>query len=183
MMFPGGQFYLTKEIFMVKRFIIASLLGLALSGTAVVAQHPGKLGVGIVYGMGLGSGGLGGYNVGLSLKVPSLPVYWTVNAQINSSIFGIGGSGDYYFIDQSLVPNINLGWYLGLGGYLGTLFYKDNIALWGGVRVPIGLSFMPANWIEIFLEVAPNLGITLIPDFYFPHGSYVNPALGIRIWI
>jgi hypothetical protein len=168
---------------MLKKMMMAAALGLALGTAVVFAEHPGGLGIGGVFGMGVGKGGLGGYNAGLSLKAPGLPVFWAINAHINNSSFGVGGSGDYYIIDKTLIPGIGLGWYLGIGGYVGTLFTSNDRGLWAGFRLPVGLSWIPVDWFELFLEIAPNLGLNFLPNFEFPHGSFLNPAIGFRFWL
>ncbi|MDR0412040.1 MAG: hypothetical protein LBH75_08735 [Treponema sp.] len=160
-----------------KKFLAVCAIGLALATGSVFADHPSGLGLGVVFG-----GGVGEYNGALSLKVPSLPVYWTVRLGIWDSSFGLGVTGDYYIIDSTLVSSINLGWYLGLGGYAGLWGFSDKLGFAAGARLPIGLSWQFLGHGEIFLEIAPQLGIQVLPDVHFPHASFFNGALGFRYW-
>jgi hypothetical protein len=102
-------------------------------------------------------------------------------------------TGDYYFIDKPLVPEINLDWYLGLGGYAGMWIWKDNYRPSGaadgspdmsvtlGARLPIGLSWQPLDFLEVFMDVAPSLGLWVIP-LRFPDWD-VHVDVGVRFWI
>ncbi|MDR0635864.1 MAG: DUF3996 domain-containing protein [Treponema sp.] len=185
-----------------KKLFMVGVLGLALGITGVFAQHPSGWGIGIQGGLGLSGGG-----PALSLKVPSLPIFWAINLgfggsdkDYKTSRFEIGVSGDYYFYDQALLPDIGLGWYLGGGGY----FWFSNFTYhtpgqdqsWTGIglggRLPIGLSWMlpiPVK-LELYLQAVPSLGIKfLIGDTYGDDYNYdvfdfgIGGNLGIRIWL
>jgi hypothetical protein len=177
-----------------KKWFTVCVLGLALGVTGVFAQHPGGLGIGVQGGYG---GGLGG---ALSLKVPSLPVYWAISvgpfeSGSGYSAIGFGVSGDFYMFDQALLPDIGLGWYLGFGAGVGWYSYDssssnaDYASLSISGRVPIGLSWMipiPVK-LELFLQIVPSL------TFYIGmNGSDARSGLGtnffggdagIRIWL
>ena len=186
-----------------KKFIMVFVM-LSLLAIGAFADHPGTWGVGLMArgGWGYGSGGLGGG--ALSLKVPKLPIYWGINADLGSHYFGFGITGDMYLIDNNLASfdGPHLGWYLGLGGFLGFGTYHGNVADWTslsfGARVPIGLSFqIPVSTIsvEIFGALVPNLGL----GFWFWDSKYdeywkiedrgsiglvggIGAELGFRIW-
>jgi len=78
--------------------------------------------------------------------------------------------GDYIFL-RSGIEKIEdeiakpFGWYLG-GGAKVRIFTKekdtDDSAVGLGLRIPVGVTFYPAENIELFLELAP--GIALFPD-------------------
>ena len=177
---------------------------LSVLAIAAFADHPGVWGVGFMGrgGWGYGSGALGGG--ALSLKAPQLPIYWGINADIGKNYFGFGITGDKYFIDSFLL-NLDiatLGWYLGVGGFLGFGTYDNNSASWTnisfGARLPIGLSLqIPVSTIsvEIFGALVPNLGF----GFWFwdsKHDDYwkdenrdhigvvggIGGELGLRVW-
>ncbi|MDR2516245.1 MAG: DUF3996 domain-containing protein [Spirochaetaceae bacterium] len=186
---------------MLKRMVFVVMLGVALTTTAVFAQHPrGKTGIGIVgqYGGNWDGGGHGFNHLALSLKLSSIPIYWGVNLNIfNDDWLGFGITGDKYFIDQALVPDIGLGWYLGVGGYGSFTLYTGNAynAMWlgAGIRVPIGLSFViPSTPVEIFLDIAPSIGLGVgFGDYYGSGAGQHKPIwldggwggdLGIRFW-
>ncbi|MDR0644840.1 MAG: hypothetical protein LBG05_08075 [Treponema sp.] len=159
-----------------KKFLAVCVIGLALATGSVFADHPSGWGVGIV-----GGGGLGGFGGGLSLKAPSLPIYWVINARAGNEGLALAATGDYYFIDDVLVPDINLGWYFGVGGHASLWGFNDKLGLAAGVRVPIGLSWQFLGHGEIFLEVAPQVGVQILPSFGLDT-DFFNGALGFRFW-
>jgi hypothetical protein len=186
-----------------KKLFMVGVLGLALGITGVFAQHPGGLGIGIQGGFAFaGSGG------GLSLKLPSLPIYWVINLnfggnnrEYNTSWLTFGLSGDYYFYDQALVPEIGLGWYLGGGGYFwysGHTYHFPNSgdnrtwALIGlGGELPIGLSWMipiPVK-LELYIQAVPHIGfkIALAESYNSNYDTGLDWGfdgnIGIRIWL
>ncbi|MDR0784928.1 MAG: hypothetical protein LBE74_03470 [Treponema sp.] len=161
-----------------KKFLAVCAIGLALATGSVFADHPSGLGLGVVFG-----GGVGEYNAALSLKVPSVPIYWAIRLGIWDNSFGLGVTGDYYIIDNNLpVSGIDLGWYFGVGGYASLWGFDDKLGVIAGVRAPVGLSWQFLGHGEVFLEVAPQLGFQLLPKFRFPYASFFNGALGFRFW-
>jgi hypothetical protein len=162
-----------------KRFLAVFTFTVILAIGSVFAEHPNGWGVGILGqgGWSYGQSGLAG--AAISLKAPMLPVYWGINLHLGSNYLGLGLTGDYYLIDKKLA-NLSgpaLGWYLGIGGFLGLGIYdggswtdnsngKKYTASWTslsfGARLPIGLSFqVPVSSIslEIFAALIPNLGL------------------------
>lgn len=182
---------------MKKYLLVLALAAFFAAGTAF-ADYPDGLGIGVQFGFG-GAwddeyyGDPGG-NVALSLKIPSLPVFWTVNMALNKDWwdFYLGVSGDYYFIHQALVPEINLDWYLGVGAVIEvgkTKEYKVLGKTYGGdlwlgtaARLPVGLSIQPLDLLEIYFEVAPSIGAWIFDEFEFPFGGW-SGALGVRFWL
>jgi hypothetical protein len=174
-----------KGIEMKKTLFIFVLAVVIATGT-VFADHPNnKIGIGIV---GLWHGGWDGsrnYGGALSLKVPSMPIFWTVRVGFDTQAdyFSFGLSGDKYFIDKALIQEIKLHWFVGLGGYVYLDTWKDsNITCGIGARVPIGLSWHIVDVLELFLDIAPSLGMRLIPPLHFPDGGF-PVELGIRLWL
>lgn len=179
------------EVQMKKIIIVFALAAILATGTAF-ADHPDGWGVGIVGGYYGGWEGGGYPHFGLSLKVPDLPIFWGINLNISSYYFGLGVTGDYYFIDKILAPDINLHWFLGVGGWVNLGIWntgnKDGGVAFGlGARVPIGLSWQldlggsPLTFLEIFLDVAPSLGVYIAPGFHFPAGGWPI-EFGLRLW-
>ncbi|GHV66674.1 hypothetical protein AGMMS49928_01940 [Spirochaetia bacterium] len=186
---------------MKKRILMAVVLGVSLSVGAAFAQHPGGLGIGAVIQYGgswddIGHTGLGG--VALSLKVPSMPIYWGINVDLfQDHWFGLTVTGDKYIYDQALVPDISLGWFLGLGGYGSLHVYTgtgyDAMGIGVGIRVPIGLSWILAKQFELFLDIAPSIGIGIgIGDGYGTEPHQLSPLwidggwagdFGFRVWL
>jgi hypothetical protein len=162
---------------MKKLVIVLALTAIIVTGTAF-ADHPKGLGIGVLWSGEFFGGG--GHGAALSLKVPSVPLYWGIQLRGWSDVLYIGVTGDSYVIDQTLVKDIGLGWFFGIGGYGGLLLASNpNIAL--GLRLPIGLSWMPVKVFELFFGLTPTLGINLNP-FYFP--TWGAPLeVGLRLWL
>ena len=169
-----------------RKLSIILVLLLVLSVSTAFADHPAGWGVGIL-GRGAWSYGYDGYGgLALSLKAPMLPVFWGLNLDFGVGHFGIGVTGDFYFIDMKIADfnGPNLGWYLGVGGYFtfssrtgGHFDYngRRRTASWTslalGARIPIGLSFqipISAISLEIFAALIPNLGL----GFWFWDSMY-----------
>jgi hypothetical protein len=127
-----------------KKIVLVLLIGL-LVGTAAFADHDG-FGIGLVLG---GGGGLhgGGFYPGLSLKAPSIPIFWGIYASWynkadwgHENYFGITVTGDYYIIDNNLVSTtatnedgsykFKLDWYFGLGGAVNLHFWNKRYWEW-----------------------------------------------------
>jgi hypothetical protein len=164
-----------------KKLLAVCIIGLFLGTAGVFAKHPDGLGLGIV-----GRGGYGGYGPSLSLKIPSMPVYWAVNLAIWDSYFGVNVAGDYHIIDTALIPDINLDWYFGLGGYLSLGAwdhgpYGDGFGLAVGARAPLGLSWTFLKRFELFGDIYASLGLGIAPKIYFPDFG-VGGEIGIRYW-
>ena len=163
-----------------KKLILCGTLAFLLSVSGVFAEHPKTLGIGVLgrFGYGVGESF---YGAGLSLKLPSVPIFWGANIGLGDHFFGFGVTGDKYLIDQTLTEiggSIPFGWYLGLGGYFdfATWTWKDayyhngkwnnysrtNVAF--GARLPIGINLqIPISTIKLepFLEAALSLGLGL----------------------
>ena len=144
---------------MKKLLIVIALVAILATGTAF-ADHPDGFGIGLV-----GSYGWGGGGGGLSLKIPSIPIYWGVFFWGYEDNFSLGVTGDYYLLDDQIVSILH--WYLGLGGFFN---FNNHTRHWAnkdysyssfylGARIPIGLSLQPIPLLEVFLDVAPSFGV------------------------
>ncbi|MDP3176950.1 MAG: hypothetical protein Q8M76_03530, partial [Spirochaetaceae bacterium] len=117
--------------------LVLVLCVLAIASAAAYADHPAnQIGVGVV-----GGGGVLGGDIGLALKLPSMPIFWGVNLNLNSSGLGLRATGDYYFIDERLFAQdaFKIDWFLGLGGYLSLGMWNDGGHAGLGARAPVGL--------------------------------------------
>ena len=163
--------------------LILILLASTLVSVAAFADHPSSLGIGIVAGPHFSEGGAG-TDVGLSLKLPSMPIFWAVRLGINSNYTSLGITGDHYFIDEALLRDgkLRLDWYAGLGGYASLGFGNDDANAAIGARVPIGLSWHITPEFELWLGIAPSLGLSILPEFNFPDW-FIPGELGLRIWL
>jgi hypothetical protein len=146
------------------------------------ADHPNKLGIGLVGGGTFGRDSYSSGDVGLALKLPSIPLYWGINLNMNDSGVGLGVTGDKYFYDQTLLRegSFKLDWYLGLGGFA-TLGFYDDFSASLGARVPVGLSWHVVQPFEVWLGIAPSLGVQITP-FQFPTW-HVAGEVGARVWL
>ncbi|GHT41675.1 hypothetical protein AGMMS49965_11860 [Bacteroidia bacterium] len=113
---------------------------------------------------------------GISFKAPKIPIFWDVSLGLKKNWLHVGVSGDYYLLDKTFVEEINLGWYLGIGAYMG--FTRSGVgegswSLGGGVRVPIGLSWIFKEKLEVFGAWAPNIGT----------GGSLTFEAGVRYWL
>jgi hypothetical protein len=171
-----------------KKLVLVLLLGMLAVGAAF-ADHPqDKLGIGPVWRGGFGPSNW--WDIGLSLKVPSVPIFWSINVRPGSGYLILGATGDFYFKDDSIIAkemtnedgtyNFRLDWYFGLGAYLSLGFWNDYMAATFGLRVPIGLSWHIISSIEMFLGAAPSLGISTRGDL-FHWGLPVE--VGFRFWL
>jgi hypothetical protein len=169
------------EVYM-KKIALAALLCLILAAGAF-ADHPGGLGIGVVGAYHGNWDAAAGYpQYGLSLKAPGLPAFWGICLRINDSFFQLSLTCDKYIIDQTLIAGF--GWFIGLGAYANTVIPSGNgeFGLGFGARLPIGLSVQPVNILEIFVDIAPSVGISLVPSFDFPNGGW-PVEFGIRLWL
>ena len=181
---------------MSKRFVVAAVLAaVMLVGAAGKASalpespvHPGGLGIGVLWGMGFADGHSTS-NIALSLKHPAMPIFWGISLQLRENWMGFGVTGDAYWWGGYLVDTI-FGWYLGLGLYGNFAAYTgsgpDEAWLGLGGRLPMGLTFQPFDPLEIFLTLAPSLGVRIgtgggADDFAFDD-SFFNFEFGIRLW-
>jgi hypothetical protein len=160
-----------------KKLFLILILAAIITGAAF-AEHPKGLGIGGMWSGEFYPGNIMG--AALSLKLPSVPIFWGIHAHGWDSGLYLAVSGDKYLIDQTFIKEAGLGWYLGLGGYVGLTFASPPSAHLGA-RLPIGLSWMPVKFFELFLGLTPSLGINLNP-FYFPTWG-VPLEIGLRIWI
>jgi hypothetical protein len=127
---------------------------------------------------------------GISLKPQKIPVFWDVSLGLKDNHwFNVGVSGDYYFLDKTFVDEINLGWFLGVGAYVGFTSSGANENEWskfgGGIRAPIGLSWIFKENLEVFGAWIPSLGT----DFWKSSGAPADKDFGsltfeagVRYW-
>jgi hypothetical protein len=170
-----------------KKIIMVIALSAILATGSVFAVQDG-FGIGVIGGFGGGWGPDGTVAGGgaLSLKLPNIPVYWGINLDFWSGGMWLGVSGDFlHLIDnQPLVKDIGLSWFI-RGGLYGKLWLGGNwLALDFGARLPIGLSWQPIKLFELFLDVAPSigLGIAFIDPVHLGIGGGWVGELGIRLW-
>jgi hypothetical protein len=154
-----------------KLFVVLVVLLLATSG-AFAAKGSGLAigGEGAMY-----YGSVGGLPVGamLTLHLPQFPLMLGIGV---SAPFTIGITADDWVAHGNLVSVFD--WYAGVGGYLS--FDPTPLALSVGGRVPLGLQMWPLGQsLELFLEIAPAVGFSLVPTGFDWH---FQGAVGVRFW-
>ena len=177
-----------------KKFVFVAVLAIILA-VGAFAEHPSGWGIGVVGQYNWewdGFYGAGG--AALALKAPQYPIFWGINARLGLSYFNAGVTGDYYIVEGTIIDSLNFCWYVGLGGYANFYShfnnYNSNNNYTGvglGARVPGGVYIMPLSFIEVFMDLAPSLGLGLkfrnskvTP--YFPSGS-LGFDIGVRFWL
>ncbi|MDR2521267.1 MAG: hypothetical protein LBC72_01760 [Spirochaetaceae bacterium] len=160
-----------------KKFVLAGIVFLTLAGTFAYADHPDGFGIGI-QGGGAGAAGFGNYGGDITLKIPSIPIFWAGGVVLFPGYMSISVSGDKYLIDNEIVSM--LGWYfgLGVGAHIGM---GSELGIAAAFRVPIGLTFQPVDMLELYLQVVPQIGLSILPGIgLWPH--FWGGNLGIRLW-
>jgi hypothetical protein len=193
-----------------KKILLVFLFIAVLATGSVFADHPSGWGLGVLakwsgYGYydhwGYYHGDRSG-SLAFALKAPPIPIYWGINMALYNNMFSLGVQGDYYFIDKKMIPAANLHWYLGVG-FFGTFYNhtwgNDRDYSWNslriGARIPVGISFQPTQWFEVFTNFAPSIGIHI--DFegktgngyvyqkgqFYPAVELFPLEIGVRFWI
>jgi hypothetical protein len=149
-----------------------------LAGTFAYADHPEGFGIGVQAGAS-GAAGIGNYGGALSLKIPSIPIFWAIGAELFPGYMSVAVSGDKYLIDNEIASM--LGWYfgLGVGAHIGL---GNTLGVAAAFRVPIGLSFQPLDMLELYLQAVPQIGLAILPGIGL-WGNFWCGNLGIRVWI
>jgi len=190
----------------------AALAAILATGTAFAGiefgpspVHPDGWGIGILGGFGLdGRVNLGG--AALSLKAPALPIFWGINLDFWGGGWAAGVQGDFYFLGSMFDDSETFGWFFGLGAfaniarhYGGTIHhhtYGSRTREWtrfgAGVRVPIGLTFQPWDFFEVFGNLAGRFGLNYFDNRHdwdnsryrsFRPGIGIGGEIGVRFWL
>ncbi len=152
---------------MKKRLLLFVLLAALAAGPAFSFGIGGAFGLNYVGGFG--TGGM------LSVKFDDSPVVLGVGARFGSGWFNIGVTADWWLYETNLVKMLDL--YLGPGLYANIGSGSFDV----GVRIPVGLHIYVIDPLELFLEIAPAIGVGLSPVVYFPSWG-VQGAVGFRFW-
>lgn len=154
---------------MKKRIILALFL------ISIVTTTVGATAVGGIFSYSFG--GNNAYPGGaLTIKLDNYAPIFGIGVRGSGDYFALGATADWWMQREHLTGMIN--YYIGPGAYI-NLVMGDSTSLDLGARLPIGLQIFPIKNLEVFLEVAPSLGLAL-DSFNFHFG--VQPAFGIRFW-
>jgi hypothetical protein len=164
-----------------KKFLIIFILFIIVTGITFAQQPEKEFGIGAVAGWHGGWPGVTGWGyMSFALKIPHIPIYWALNTSFNFSYFHLGVSGDYYFFERPIVSSINLNWFIGAGAWV-NIGFGDASGFELGGRLPVGVRWHILDFLELFSDIAPSLGLRLMPDFYFPAGGWPI-EIGVRFW-
>jgi hypothetical protein len=194
-----------------KKTLLVLLFAGVLATGSVFADHPSGWGLGVLAKWS-GSGywdyrwhyphdNLEDASLAFALKAPSIPIYWGLSVALHDWWYSFGVQGDFYIIDIKMVPAANLHFFLGIGFFSTYYNYTYNrnrdytaSSLRIGLRVPVGVSFQPTSWFEVFTNFAPDLAVNF--DFegrengwtYQERRNYAVLELfpfeiGVRFWL
>jgi hypothetical protein len=155
-----------------KKILVVVVAIMLLASTGAFAKGTGLAigGEGALYFAGSGRLPISAM---LMLHFPQFPLMFGIGV---SNPFAIGLTADYWVGHGTLVSILD--WYAGIGGYLSLNMDPTDVTV--GARIPLGLQVWPlGQTLEIFLEVAPAIGISLIPTAFEWH---FQGALGFRFW-
>jgi hypothetical protein len=156
----------------VKKLLLVATVVLALASPSVFAatQHGWAVGGEAVFpfaGSSLPSSGM------INFKFTKIPIMFAVGI---STAPALGITADYWFANERIADVFD--WYAGVGGYM-TINWNPNGLAVGG-RIPLGLQAWPfGRNLEIFVEIAPAVGVSLVPTAFDWH---LQGALGLRFW-
>lgn len=125
-----------------------------------------------------GGGGVGGNGgAAITFKLDQLPLVFAADFAASSNWFVLGVTGDYWFIENTIVDTGigPFGWFLGGGVGVALRIWdsegKHDHSGFGmrvAGRLPIGLNMMIAAGpveIEPYIQAVPQIGVWLIDDF------------------
>ncbi|MDR0474834.1 MAG: DUF3996 domain-containing protein [Treponema sp.] len=125
---------------------------------------------------------------GVSFRSQPIPLNWAFCVDWKRDGFYLSLTGDEYIIDTDLISGVNFGFFLGLGLYTGITYMESvDLSLFNvGVRLPVGFYVIPGNFLEIYINAAPSLGLGIYlgntkDTFRFPDGS-LSVEFGLRVW-
>ena len=156
-----------------RSLLLVLLLACAAAGT-VSAKGSGFAigGEGALYLAG--NGGLP-MSAMLTFHIPQVPLMFAIGV---SNPLAIAVTADYWAAHGTLTSIF--AWYAGIGAYLAFDVSPGGSVTAGG-RIPIGLQAWPVGQsLEIFAEVAPAVGVTLVPTGFDWH---LQGAVGVRFWL
>ena len=156
-----------------RSLVLASVLLCAVAGTAAAKDSGFAIGgEGALY-----LAGAGGLPVAamITFHVPQIPLMFGIGVQ---NPLAIAVTADYWAAHGTFTRIF--AWYAGIGGYL-SFDVEPGGTITAGGRIPIGLQAWPfGRVVEVFLEVAPAVGVVLVPTGFDWH---LQGAVGLRVWL
>jgi len=162
--------------------LFAAVLLTSLLALAPVAAQTGTVAVGPIYSLAL-------YDLvqsplqglGITGKIPGLVPIFGLNFKLDNQekYYFVGITADWLLYKQPLYEPFNLNFYLGPGFY-SSLVVAPKSRFDAGLRIPVGLNWVPLKFFEVFAELTPAFGITF-QDPIQPAWIFQS-ALGARVW-
>ncbi len=157
-----------------KKIMLALVLLLCVSASGVFA-----LGLGVQGDFNVGENTDAGLSA--SIKFDSIPFYFAVKTSFTNDYFALGLTADNWILNDTFIQE-PFKWFIGWGLYT-NMVIADPFGISVGGRIPVGLNAFFANgFVEPYIQVAPSIGITFLPDLHFPDWS-VPISLGVRFWL
>ena len=113
----------------------------------------------------------------LSVRLDSMPVMWGLGFSLGDNSFKLGITGDWWLYHSPLFGIVSI--YIGPGGYLNVQIGDNANILDIGARIPIGFQIFLIEPLELFLEIAPRIGLEI--PLRFPSFG-IQGAIGFRFW-
>ena len=155
-----------------KRVIIIVFLALVFLSANVFALI--GLGIGAAFNLELFRAEGTYPGAALTISLPKIPLVIGAGVLISGEEFLVGITADWWIFQEKLGSIAGL--YIGPGIYL-----KIGTPFEFGVRVPVGFQIFPIDPLELFLELAPQLGIGFADPIRFPQVT-VAGSVGFRFW-
>ncbi|OPZ66932.1 MAG: hypothetical protein BWY83_02746 [bacterium ADurb.Bin478] len=119
--------------------------------------------------------------IAINVKLDDRPMVFAASYYIDDDkSFGL--TGDYWLFEKPIGSSgeSKINWYAGVGLFL-SMFFGDDFELHDGIRVPLGVNMFIDKKIELYAQVVPAFGISMIPTIK-TNGFYVPISGGFRVW-
>lgn len=161
----------------------AVLVLAVLAGLSSVAAQTGNVAIGPIYSINAFniSSPLGG--LGITGKIPGLAPIMGLNFSLSpeTDTYFFGLTADWLLYKEPLYSPFHLNFYLGPGFYTSILASNPDASRFDfGLRIPVGINWVPLRFFELFAEVTPAFGVT-IRDPIAP-SWLIQAAAGARVW-
>ena len=159
-----------------KRKYIGALSALLLLASASLFANAG---MGVQGGYSI-SNDMGGANAAVTLKISGFPMVFAADVNVNRDFISTGITADYWIVNPQLAGILH--WYTGPGIDASLVFTGNSF---GGVylagRWVAGINVFLSYTLELYLQAAGELGLTIANDVDFPKWR-VPLDLGFRFW-
>jgi len=163
--------------------ILSAVLLASLMALAPVSAQTGNVAVGPIYSvnfLGIQSPLQG---LGITGKIPGLAPVFGLNFSFGKIENFLGLTADWLLYKQPIYEPFNLNFYMGPGFY-SSFYSSEGTRFDAGLRIPVGINWVPLKFVEVFAELTPAFGITVKPssDQQFQPSWIFQSAIGARVW-